>query len=298
MSSAAKVSALLGTTRVLDASATSREVVTAEDVQDPKKLAELLGRLLTATTELRRRWAPKRIDFEDVAVGGQGASVRLAHHFGGRARWSVVGWQADTSRSPWDDALWVHRAFFGPDTLTSGAANSSVGCRFQVSSKTRVAGARFAWRSSGGSKTIKASLWRDGDGARLASGTTTVSNSGAYVVAFDTPVILDGSNLNSDLTISIYDTAGVNYSYTGASTPFRALLSLQMPGVLLKAINLAGTGDVRPTLVDGTEDFWVEPFLATPHPALVEDTAATDTDTLVLKSYAPGVVSVRTEEAG
>lgn len=80
----------------LDARSVPPEQVTDDQVKDPKRLAELLGRLLVAVTELRRAWDPKRIDFEDQAVTA-GTEFDLEHRFGGRVRWWVVDWVPDAT---------------------------------------------------------------------------------------------------------------------------------------------------------------------------------------------------------
>lgn len=69
------------------------EVVTETDVQDAPKLSRLLGRVLRDIAELRRRWVPRSMDFEDITVGASGAVVRLQHNFGGRVRWWIVDHQ-------------------------------------------------------------------------------------------------------------------------------------------------------------------------------------------------------------
>lgn len=283
----------------LDRPAQPDEVVTEQDVQQPAKLARMLGKLLKDVAGLLRRANPARIDFENVVCGTNGTSVRLAHRFNGRARWSVIGWDTPSASGgqPWRSSLWIQRAFFGPLTLASGAANSTVGARFAVSSKTRIAGARVAWKGTGGTKTLKVSLWRDSDGARLASGTASVLLSGCYEVLFDTPVIIDGGDLSANLSIGVYDQAGVNYTYTGVDAPFTGLLSMQLPGVILQAINLTSAGDARPTTPAGAELYWIEPLLSGA-PALIEDIANSDANTLALKSYGPGVATIRVEEAG
>lgn len=282
----------------LDRAAQPDEVVTEADVQEPAKLARYLIRLLRDVAKLQRTANPPRIDFEDVTVGTSGARTLLAHHLNGRVRWSVVGWQAATPGALFDHAmLWTRRAFFGPGTLATVAGNFTVGCRFQLTSKSYVSGARFAWFTTGGTKTVTAKLWRDSDGVLLASGTASVTNSGCYVASFTTPVLIDGSNLNVDLTISLYD-GGTNYTKTGTDAAFTGLLNLSLPGLTLKALNLFSAGDARPTGAAGTELYWVEPYLSPPTPGLVEDTATTDTKVLALQSYVPGVATIRVEKAG
>lgn len=77
--------------RQLDARSVPPEQVTEEQVGSTKRLAELLGRLLVAVTELRRAWDPNRVDFEDWAVTA-GTAFDLEHRIGGRVRWWVVDW--------------------------------------------------------------------------------------------------------------------------------------------------------------------------------------------------------------
>jgi len=84
----------------LDGRAAPAEVVTEADVQDPAKLARLLGRMLSDEAALRRRFAPARLDFEDIPVLVTGDIVQFHHNFGGRARWWVVGWQCATNVAP------------------------------------------------------------------------------------------------------------------------------------------------------------------------------------------------------
>lgn len=66
--------------------------VAAEDVQDPSRLAQFVSSIFREIASLKARWYPRRIDYEDVAVGNSG-TVQLAHGFAGRVRWWVVDWQ-------------------------------------------------------------------------------------------------------------------------------------------------------------------------------------------------------------
>lgn len=74
--------------------AVADEVVTEQDVQDTAKLARLLCRVLSLIAALRRQWAPRRVDFEDIVVGATPTSHRLQHNFAGRVRWWVIDWIA------------------------------------------------------------------------------------------------------------------------------------------------------------------------------------------------------------
>lgn len=87
---AAKVAAD-GKITQLGAKAAPDEVVTEADVKDSAKLAKLLARVLSSIATLRRTWAPRLTDFEDVPVT-VGSVTPFQHNFNGRVRWWVVDW--------------------------------------------------------------------------------------------------------------------------------------------------------------------------------------------------------------
>lgn len=89
-----------GVVRPLDGKAPARAVFTAEDAKDPEKVARLISGLLDDVAELRRRYAPRWVDFEDVAVDALGTTFSLEHGFGGRVRWWVSGWQTSGATGP------------------------------------------------------------------------------------------------------------------------------------------------------------------------------------------------------
>lgn len=80
----------LGDMRSLIAKREPRREVTEEQVKDAAQLARLLRDLTREVVELERRPCPRRIDFEDMALGSNGARLPLSHKFGGRVRWWVV----------------------------------------------------------------------------------------------------------------------------------------------------------------------------------------------------------------
>lgn len=276
-------------------------VVRPEDIQDTSKLAKILERLLSNVATLKALWYPRRIDFEDVDVGSDGAVVRLSHGFRDRVRWSVIGWRENAS--PITDIrlgtrlLWIQRAMWGAPTFNNGVVNATTGCRFQVTTACSIMGARFLWKAV--ARTVKATLWRDSDGAILGSGTVACVNSGVYTVAFDSPVALAGANLNVDLTVGIYDMSGTVYTASGLDAAFSGYLPLTLPGLVLKSIKLHSnaTGDNRPTTSSAVELFWVEPVLTPATPQLIEDSTTT-ADVLALRSYVPGTATIRVEAAG
>lgn len=275
------------------------EVVTADDAKDPAKLAQILGRVLKSVADLRRQWSPRNLDYEDVAAGAGGALVSLQHSLSQRMRWWVTGWK--TTATPTTDVglgsrlLWIQRALWGAVVITGGAANSTVGCRFQAKSPCSVMGARFIWAAS--TRTVKVTLWRDSDGAILGTGTAATVNPGVYAVTFAAPVTIAGADLNVNLTLGVYDLAGTAYAHTGLDANFASYLPLTLPGLSLVSVKLVSTGDARPTTNSVTELYWVEPILTPSWPALIEDASSTK-DRLVLASYVPGTATIRAEEAG
>lgn len=297
----AVTSASLGTVRALDRPTAADAVLTEEDAKDPAKLARAVAKLQRDVARLVREAPQKRTDQVDVTVGGNGESVRIPHHYNGRVRWSVVGWRQTLSSvgDPIGNSFWVARTLRGPGTLASIAGDYTVGSRFQVTSKTRISGARFPWVSSGNTRTVTATLWRDSDGATLASGTVSVNSSGVYLAPFTTPVDILGANLNTNLTIGVRD-GGFNYTKTGTDSVFTALLPFLFPGgISLQDLRLYSAGAARPTSNAATELYWCEPWISPAGPGLVEDTTTTGTDAnvLALKSYVPGVATIRIERA-
>lgn len=93
-----------GTVRQLDRPAEPDENIVEKDVTDTERLVRLLMRIMRELTDLRRRWWPRRIDFEDVAVDDTNTTkYRLQHNFNGRARWWVVDWQSSAGGGFWLD---------------------------------------------------------------------------------------------------------------------------------------------------------------------------------------------------
>ncbi len=83
-----------GKVTALGAKPSPDEVVTEVDVQDPPKLARLLARVLSEVAALKRRWAPRFVDFEDLLVTSTSTTkIQLQHNLNGRVRWWVVDYQ-------------------------------------------------------------------------------------------------------------------------------------------------------------------------------------------------------------
>lgn len=90
----------IATAAIVDASGNIRaltkqrqpdEQVTAAQVADTSWLARLLIRMLRDVADLRRRFWPRRVDFEDRAVDATGTKLfRFAHGLDARVRWWAV----------------------------------------------------------------------------------------------------------------------------------------------------------------------------------------------------------------
>jgi hypothetical protein len=80
-----------GKVHQLDRPAEPDELVTEEDVKDAPKLARILVRILKDIATIKRRFWPRRTDFEDREVTS-GDTLRLPHNFNARVRWWVVDW--------------------------------------------------------------------------------------------------------------------------------------------------------------------------------------------------------------
>lgn len=82
----------------LDSRADVDEQITEADAENPARVARLLTRILKDVASLKRRWIPRRIDFEDIAVDNTGTTkYRFSHRFGARVRWWAVDWQSASS---------------------------------------------------------------------------------------------------------------------------------------------------------------------------------------------------------
>lgn len=109
-----------GRVHQIDRPAEPDELVTEEDVKEPSKLARVLLRLLKDVAALKRRYWPRRLDFEDVAIDSN-VPVRLAHNFRARVRWWVVDWQPTT---PGDVAIFERAATATTTVLVLNAGNN------------------------------------------------------------------------------------------------------------------------------------------------------------------------------
>jgi hypothetical protein len=109
-----------GDVRQLDTRAGEPIVITSEDVKDDEKLARLLQDALRELAALRRRFAPRMIEFEDQAVTA-GQALRVTHNFGGRVRYWPVDWRPTT---PGDAPLFDKSTSTDEDTLVLTVGNA------------------------------------------------------------------------------------------------------------------------------------------------------------------------------
>lgn len=82
-----------GTVRQLDRRPEPDENVTEQSVTSPGLLAKFLLRLFREVSRLKRRWAPKYLDFRGIVSGGTAmtpALVSLDHNFGAPVVWWIV----------------------------------------------------------------------------------------------------------------------------------------------------------------------------------------------------------------
>lgn len=84
----------VGPLRTLDQPAEPDEQITPDQVEDTSRMARLLMRIVRDVARLRRRWAPRFIEFEGRVVDATGTTAyRFAHGFGNaRVRYWVVQW--------------------------------------------------------------------------------------------------------------------------------------------------------------------------------------------------------------
>lgn len=79
--------------RRLDKPAEPDEQFTERHAQDPKRISEVIMRLLRDVAALRRRWWPQCIDYRDKTVDATGTTLyRFPHNFGGRVNFWIVRW--------------------------------------------------------------------------------------------------------------------------------------------------------------------------------------------------------------
>lgn len=90
-----------GKVKPLERSIQPSEQITGEDAKDAVNVARAMMRILRDVAQLKRRWMPKRVDFEGVAVDKTGQKkFSLRHNLGGPVRWWVVDWETNEPLRP------------------------------------------------------------------------------------------------------------------------------------------------------------------------------------------------------
>lgn len=74
------------------------EQITGEDAKDAVNVARAMMRILRDVAQLKRRWMPRRVDFEGLVVDTTGTKqFALRHNLGSRVRWWPVDWTSDAT---------------------------------------------------------------------------------------------------------------------------------------------------------------------------------------------------------
>lgn len=115
-----------GTVTQLGPRVVQQETFTAEDAEDPEKVARAINDLRAKETKRSSDWRPREMEFEDIVVTGDGVTkTPLAHGFGGRVRYWIVdvapgsGGAPDLERhADTDDNTLVLISWVNPATIT------------------------------------------------------------------------------------------------------------------------------------------------------------------------------------
>ena len=162
-------------------------------------------------------------------------------------------------RSP---SLYVERTWQGPaNALNNPAGSFSMGNRFTMLQNQLAIGIRFPGYNSGAARTYRCKIWRDSDGAVVASGDVALAASSTSIIVcmFRTPVLLEA---NKVYTSSTWDIAGGVYIKT-ASDYLASIVPVRFDEVMkLDHMNLFSAGDARPATAAGTETYWAEPVFS------------------------------------
>lgn len=143
-------------------------------------------------------------------------------------------------------------------TYVSGNINCGVRVFTQVTPQT-ITGVRFFWKSGGVSKTIKASIWDDAGGSRLASATVAVAATGIYTVSFSSPLVIGSSLLGKLLDVVVWQTDGANYTqFTDSKLPG---LAVRLGPSMTLANYCYQAGDILPSNNATSERYAVEPII-------------------------------------
>lgn len=153
---------------------------------------------------------------------------------------------------------------------TSQSASRSCSTVFAVMQVGHtIQGVLVYWTAPSGSPslTLKASLWQGG--ARLASGTVTVTTTGVYFIAFSVPYVVPSAGVSTAFFATVWETSGTYYTRTLQSAVSTGLYATAASGVPVYAAkhiywanwNAEATGDAQPATYSSTEAYPVEPVI-------------------------------------
>lgn len=262
--------------------------VSEGDVQDSRKLTEILRGVMRRITSLEANAPPDAVEFEvDIQAGG---TVNLQHGFGCPVRFQVTSWKASAPQTPNQVLSWVDRSWsIGTNGMVAG--NFTVGASYRMLRLRTINGIRFVWNSNAG-HTLRVVLWNNSTGAVIAEKTVSTTQAGVHEAIFDTPITQDLTGV--DITCSVYETGAATYCANSSAT----LLTLIKMSEDIRAVSrvLWSAGNARPTSSAVTETYSVEPILERDMDCHVSLNATnTTSDILCLNCYSTGRAIVKVE---
>jgi hypothetical protein len=268
-------------------SVTGADNLSEGDVQDARKLTELLRNVMRRLTTAESTTAPEPTEFEVNAEAGE--PVTLQHGFNSPVRFYVTSW-SNPGAQVGGVFSYVARSFcVGAFAVTAGS--NTVGCSYRMKRRRTIAGVRFAWAAAGGARTLRVVLWNNTTGAVIAETTQAVlAGDVVYEARFATPVTDDLTG--TDITVSLWDQAGAVAVFNNSVT----YLAMEMgPDLTLVNGRLFSAGNNRPTGNSAGGHYPVEPILEEPGPEFSVNTASTTSNILVLNAHGSGRAIIRVE---
>ena len=279
------VDGVIAKTRRLPASSDN---LSETDVQDARKLTEVLRTTMRRVSSLEAVATPEATEFEVNMQAG--TPVYLQHGFGVPVRFIVTSWKATAPQTPNQVLSWVDRSWsVGTNGMIAG--NYTVGSSYRMLRVRTINGIRFNWNSNAAA-TLRVVLWNNTTNSVIAEKTISTTIAGIHEVIFDTPVTSDLTG--TDITCSVYETTGTTYCANNSAT----LLTLIKMSEDIRAVSrvLYSAGNNRPTTSAVTETYTVEPILERDSDCHVSLNATnTTSDILCLNCYSTGRAIIRVE---
>lgn len=267
--------------------ASGQDNISEVDVQDARKLTELLRSALRRLTTVEATAQPEATEFEVNAEAGE--TLLIQHGFNAPVRffatsWSAVGDKVGRNLSLADRSMAI--GAFG-----STAGSTTVGSSFRMKRRRTIAGIRLAWGSAAGSRTLRVVLWNNTTAAVIAETTVAVANTGVYEARFSSPVTDDLTGV--DITCSVWDQSGTVSCFNNDVT---YLSSIELgPDITLVNGRLFSAGNARPTSNTAGGHYPVEPILENPGPLFSVNKDSTTTTVLALNAHCSGRAIIRIE---